>query len=133
MRRALPYLLWPFASPPLVQIGLAVVIGDGLDYWTHRLLHTVPGLWRIHALHHGITQLHALKAARLHATNLLARFVLVYAPLVVLGAPARVIFWYTSLIGILGVIGHSNTGLRLPSALHRLLMTPQFHALHHSI
>ena len=125
--------LWPIASPPLVQIGLAVVIGDGLDYWTHRLLHTVPGLWRIHALHHGITQLHALKAARLHATNLLARFVLVYAPLVVLGAPARVIFWHTSFIGILGVIGHSNTRVRLPSAVHRLVMTPQFHGLHHSI
>ena len=125
--------LWPGHWPPLVQIGLAVFIGDGLDYWTHRLLHTVPGLWRIHALHHGITQLHALKAARLHATNLLARFVLVYAPLVVLGAPARVIFWHTSFISILGVIGHSNTRVRLPSAVHRLVMTPQVHALHHSI
>ena len=46
---------------------------------------------------------------------------------------ACVLIWYTSFIGILGVIGHSNTRLGLPSALHRLLMTPQFHALHHSI
>ena len=52
---------------------------------------------------------------------------------VILGSPARIIFWYTAFIGILGVIGHSNTRLRLPSALHRLLMTPQVHALHHSI
>ena len=125
--------LWPSHWPPLAQIGLAVFVGDGLDYWNHRLLHTVPGLWRIHALHHGITRLHALKAARLHFTNLLTRFVVVYAPLVVLGAPARIVFWYTAFIGILGVIGHSNTQVRLPSVVHRLLMTPQFHSLHHSI
>ena len=125
--------LWPKDWPPVAQIGLVVFVGDGLDYWNHRLLHTVPVLWRIHALHHGITRLHALKAARLHFTNLLTRFVLVYAPLVVLGAPARVTFWYTSFIGILGVIGHSNTRLRLPSAVHRLVMTPQVHHLHHSV
>ncbi len=64
---------WPSHWSQLAQISLAVFIGDGLDYWKHRLLHTVPGLWRIHALHHGIAQLHALKAARLHATDLLAR------------------------------------------------------------
>ncbi len=125
--------LWPGHWPALAQIGLVVFVGDGLDYWNHRLLHTVPALWRIHALHHGITRLHALKAARLHFTNVLARFVFVYAPLVLFGAPARLIFWYTAFIGILGVIGHSNTRTRLPSVVHRLLMTPQVHALHHSV
>src|SRR5205814_1662387 len=75
-----------------------------------------------------------LRRGRGHArTDLLARFVLVYVPLLVLGAPARAIFWYTSFIGILGVIGHCNTRVRLPSAAHSLVMTPQFHALHHSI
>src|SRR5207245_3868841 len=38
-----------------------------------------------------------------------------------------------SRLGILGVIGHSNTHVRLPSAAPRLVMTPHFHALHHSI
>ena len=133
LRALLGGSLWPAHWSPLAQVGLAVFVGDGLDYWAHRLQHTVPGLWRIHALHHGITQLHALKAARLHAINLLARFVLVFAPLVILGAPAWAIFWYSSFIGILGVIGHSNTLVRLPSAAHRLVMTPHFHALHHSI
>jgi ornithine lipid hydroxylase len=125
--------VWPSHWPPFAQIGLVVFVGDGLDYWKHRRLHTVPGLWRVHALHHGITQLHALKAAPLHFTDLLMRFLLVYAPLVVLGAPARIIFWYTAFIGILGVIGHSNTRPRVPSVVHRLLMTPQVHSLHHSV
>ncbi len=31
------------------------------------------------------------------------------------------------------MIGHSNTGPRVPSVAHRLLMTPQVHSLHHSI
>ena len=51
---------------------------------------------------------------------------LVFAPLVILGAPAWAIFWYSSFIGILGVIGHSNALVRLPSAAHRLVMTPHF-------
>jgi ornithine lipid hydroxylase len=124
---------WPSDWPLVGQICLVVFVGDGLDYWKHRLLHTVPWLWRIHALHHGITQLHIFKASRLHFTDVLARFVVVYSPLAILGAPAELVFWYTSFISIFGVIGHSNVELRVPPVFHRLLMTPQVHRLHHSI
>jgi sterol desaturase/sphingolipid hydroxylase (fatty acid hydroxylase superfamily) len=58
---------------------------------------------------------------------------MVYAPLAVLGTPAPIIFWYTSFISVLGVIGHSNVRLQIPSPVHRLLMTPHVHWLHHSI
>jgi sterol desaturase/sphingolipid hydroxylase (fatty acid hydroxylase superfamily) len=56
----------------------------------------------------------------------------VYAPLVAVGAPPDVLVWHAALIGTLGMIGHSNVRLHLPSSLHRLLMTPQVHRLHHS-
>lgn len=125
--------LWPAQWPLIVQIVLVIAIADGIDYWKHRLLHTVPCLWRFHALHHGITQLHAFRSARNHFTELLMRFLLVYSPLIVIGAPAAIIFWYTSFISILGLVGHSNVRLYVPSVVHPLLMTPQVHWLHHSI
>ena len=125
--------VWPSESPVIAQIVLVVFIGDGLDYWKHRLLHTIPWLWRIHALHHGIDQLHVFKSSRLHFTDILMRFLVVYAPLAILGAPAGIVFWYTSFIGIFGIIGHSNIDLRLPTVLHRVFMTPQVHRLHHSV
>jgi hypothetical protein len=54
----------------------------------------------------------------LHFTDVLTRFLLVYSPLVVLGTPAEIIFWYTSFISIFGVIGHSNIELEVPSVFH---------------
>jgi sterol desaturase/sphingolipid hydroxylase (fatty acid hydroxylase superfamily) len=126
-----PRSIWPSEWPMALQVLLGVVVADGLDYWKHRALHTVWG-WRLHALHHGITRLHALRAARSHFGEVALRFVLVYSPLVVIGAPHAVVFWHAVLIGVLGVIGHSNVRLRLPSPMHRLLMTPHVHRLHHS-
>lgn len=123
--------LWPAEWPMAWQVALGVVVADGLDYWKHRWLHTDAG-WRLHALHHGITRLHALRAARSHFGEVTLRFVVVYAPLVAVGAPAAVLVWHAALIGTLGVIGHSNVRLRLPSVAHCLLMTPHVHRLHHS-
>jgi sterol desaturase/sphingolipid hydroxylase (fatty acid hydroxylase superfamily) len=122
---------WPAAWPMALQVALGVVLADGLDYWKHRWLHTEAG-WRLHALHHGITRLHALRAARSHFGEVTLRFAVVYAPLVAIGAPAAAIVWHAALIGTLGVIGHSNVRLRLPSVVHRLLMTPHVHRLHHA-
>jgi sterol desaturase/sphingolipid hydroxylase (fatty acid hydroxylase superfamily) len=123
--------IWPAEWPMACQVLLGVVVADGLDYWKHRALHTAWG-WRLHALHHGITRLHALRAARSHFVEVALRFLVVYAPLVAVGAPHAVLFWHAALIGILGMIGHSNVRLRLPSPVHRLLMTPHVHRLHHS-
>ena len=35
-------------------------------YWGHRLSHTVPFLWRFHAVHHSIEEMDWLAAGRLH-------------------------------------------------------------------
>jgi len=123
--------LWPVEWPMAWQVALGIVVADGLDYWKHRWLHTDAG-WRLHALHHGITRLHALRAARSHFGEVTLRFAIVYAPLVVIGAPGAVLVWHAALIGALGVIGHSNVRLRLPAIAHRLLMTPHVHRLHHA-
>ena len=123
--------IWPVEWPMELQLLLGIVVADGLDYWKHRALHTVWG-WRLHALHHGITRLHALRTARSHFGEVALRFLVVYAPLVAVGAPPAVLVWHASLIGVLGVMGHSNVRLWLPSVAHRLVVTPHVHRLHHS-
>ena len=117
----------------LLQIGLVTLVGDGLDYAKHRLVHTVPWLWRVHALHHGVSRFHVFKAGRLHFIEVLMRFALVFSPLAIAGAPPEIILWYAAFIPIFGIVGHSNVDVRTPSVVHRLLMTPQVHRLHHSI
>src|SRR5262249_3987049 len=58
--------LWPVHSPVAVQIVAVVVLGDILEYWYHRIAHTVPWLWPLHAVHHTPVRLHTLKGARHH-------------------------------------------------------------------
>lgn len=123
--------LWPIAWPMPIQIVWGLLVADGLDYWKHRALHTTWG-WRFHGLHHGITQLHALRSARSHFVEVVMRFLVVYAPLAAVGAPHEVFFWHAAAIATLGVIGHSNVRLRVASAVHVMLMTPHVHRLHHS-
>ena len=54
--------VWPRESPLLLQILLVIVLGDLLEYWTHRLSHSLPAVWPLHAIHHSPTRLSTVKA-----------------------------------------------------------------------
>jgi sterol desaturase/sphingolipid hydroxylase (fatty acid hydroxylase superfamily) len=124
--------LWPHAWPLPAQVALAVFLADGLEYGRHRALHASPWLWRVHALHHSAARMHALKGGRLHCLDLLVRYLVVFAPLLALGAPADVIPWYAASLLVIGPISHANLALRFPPWLHRVLVTPPEHHLHHA-
>ena len=53
-------------SPARSRSRSAVAIVFVGAYWGHRLSHTVPFLWRFHAVHHSIEQMDWLAAGRLH-------------------------------------------------------------------
>ncbi len=55
--------------PYWVQIPLVIVLSDLGFYWTHRMFHAVPWLWRFHAIHHSIEELDWLAAARVHPVD----------------------------------------------------------------
>ncbi len=52
--------------PTSLSVALAVVIVMLGSYWGHRLSHTVPFLWRFHAVHHSIEEMDWLASGRLH-------------------------------------------------------------------
>ena len=52
--------------PYWVQIPAIIVLSDLGFYWTHRMFHAVPWLWRFHAVHHSIEELDWLAAFRIH-------------------------------------------------------------------
>src|SRR5258706_6694392 len=43
-----PFLVWPNHWPILVQLVLALAVGEFGNYWAHRLMHETKLLWRIH-------------------------------------------------------------------------------------
>ena len=124
--------LWPVHWPGWLQVLALVFVADGLDYWRHRLQHTVSWLWPMHALHHSIDRLNALKSGRGHFLDMLFRNLVVYAPLVALGAPRDVMLAYAAAVTVFGPVAHANVRLPVPSFLHRLVLTPQVHRIHHA-
>ena len=64
------------ALPFWAQMAFAIVVGDLVDYWNHRLRHT-RALWPFHAVHHGPAQLDWLSSQRMHPVDDLCDNVLV--------------------------------------------------------
>ncbi|HEY6173369.1 MAG TPA: sterol desaturase family protein [Kofleriaceae bacterium] len=124
--------LWPRASPFWLQVVAVIVIGDALEYLYHRLAHSHPLLWRLHAVHHTPVRMNVLKGARHHFLYAFGRGVVVWLPLLVLGAPAALIYWQFIAETITGLAGHANIRFRIPAFLHRLVVTPEYHRIHHA-
>jgi len=124
--------LWPTQLPWLAQCVLVLIAADFLGYWIHRAEHRFPGLWAYHVVHHDIECLHILRGTREHFVTNLIRGCLISAPLVLLGAPIEALFVYQTLILTQGSIAHANLALRLPDGVHRWLVTPPVHRIHHS-
>lgn len=125
--------LWPTNSPLLLQLVAAIVLGDLLEYWYHRLAHSVPWLWAVHAIHHTPTRLSALKGPRHHVAYFLGRGLLVWAPMLFIGVPPRLITWQFVAEVLVGSLAHANVAFRIPAFAHRLVVTPDVHRIHHSI
>jgi sterol desaturase/sphingolipid hydroxylase (fatty acid hydroxylase superfamily) len=125
--------LWPTNTPFVVQILLVVVLGDFLEYWLHRLAHSIPALWRVHAVHHMPMRLHALKAARHHVLYFLLRGLIVWTPLLLIGVPSALIVWQVAALSVTGNLAHANIDFKIPKVMHKVLVTPEIHRLHHSI
>lgn len=125
--------LWPAQSPLVVQVLLLIVLGDLLEYWTHRLSHGLAWLWPLHAIHHSPVRLSTLKAGRHHVLYFWVRGVIAWLPLLVLGAPGDLILWQVVALGATGILAHANVDFLIPGWVQKLLVTPGYHRIHHSM
>ena len=124
--------LWPETVPLWSQVLIAVLVVDFFDYWKHRAYHDLPVVWPLHALHHNPSRMNVFKAGRLHFLEATVRNVVVYSPLVALGAPAMVLIWIAALENFIGNLNHSNLKQNLPRFAHALFASQKTHWLHHT-
>lgn len=119
------------AAPVLVTFPIALLLGNLLGYWSHRLSHTVPLLWRFHKIHHSSVHLDWLAAGRRHPLEQTWAGLFIGVPLIFLGfAPAEV--GAVQIFNLLwGIFLHSNVRIRIPGVRH-VIATPEFHHWHHS-
>jgi sterol desaturase/sphingolipid hydroxylase (fatty acid hydroxylase superfamily) len=132
-RTELGATIWPEAWPLAAQFIVVVIVSDIGDWVKHWLLHHVDWLWRVHALHHNPTKMHAVKSLRFHVLEVPLRFAVRSVPLILIGAPEHLVLWYLAVVTFLGKLNHSNLDMPLPSWVHYVVSTAEVHRLHHSV
>ena len=119
------------AQPYVVQFVEILLVADLSEYAIHRLFHTVPFLWRFHAVHHSAEVMDWLAGSRMHLVDVLVTRALVFVPLYVLGFAPPPVYAYLVFVSFHAVFIHANVRFRFGRVAH-LIATPQFHHWHHA-
>ncbi len=134
---------------PLAMVAAALIPFMATDlslYWTHRLFHRWPLLWRAHRLHHAPRMLTPLTAFRfwpqeqvVHMAGgvfmngfglgiVAATFGAAVDPLTLLGVNAFTLLWNLAFAHL----RHSHVALAFPRWLSVILVSPHMHQAYHS-
>ena len=141
---------WTFATRPWIEgalaTGVTLLAYDFASYAAHRLLHAVPCLWTIHAVHHAAEILTPITAHRQHPLEpLILQCARGLAAGVGLAAVHSLLPHKTPVITICGLgagfflymftvnLHHAPVPVHYPRWLRAILISPHMHHLHHSV
>ncbi|MDH5453978.1 MAG: sterol desaturase family protein, partial [Paracoccaceae bacterium] len=116
--------------PAVIVVILAVLAGDIIGYWRHRLEHT-PLLWPSHAVHHSDTEMTWITLLRFHPINRLSTFVIDSGLLMMLGFPVYAVVANNLVRHYYGYLIHAD----LPwtyGELGKVFVSPVMHRWHHA-
>lgn len=122
--------LWPTHWPVWAQLITAVVAADFAFTIIHWLSHKYAFLWRLHAVHHGVSRLYGFNGLMRHPLHQILDMVLGTAPLVILGMPLEVALLLGFVVTVQLVVQHSNVAYAL-GPLRNHFAIGQIHHLHH--
>lgn len=107
----------------------AMVLWDLLYYWNHRWMHEVRVFWANHVSHHSSERYNLSTALRQPWSGLTMAWV--YAPMPLLGFPAKVTFRAGQLNLLYQYWIHTEAIDRLPKPIEAVFNTPSHHRAHH--
>ncbi len=121
---------WPLWA----AIPLAVIIFDLAVYWQHRLMHTIPVLWRMHRVHHADTGFDVTTGVRFHPFEIAVSMAIKLGLVLALGPHPAAVLIFEVLLAAGALFTHADFALprRLDRGLRTLLVTPSMHRIHHS-
>jgi sterol desaturase/sphingolipid hydroxylase (fatty acid hydroxylase superfamily) len=122
--------LWPNGWPLALQVLLAALLIDAAITLVHRASHVSPWLWRFHQVHHHNPRLYLLTGERRHPLHHLLESALGTTPVMLLGAPPRVIAGFAAIYTLVLLLEHANIDYRL-GPLRWLLVGAETHRFHH--
>ena len=123
---------WVGGLPFIVQLACIMVITDFVQYWLHRCFHTIPALWRFHAVHHSAQSMDWIAGARMHFIEIIMLRAATATPAFVLGFEPAALQTYLVIVYVYSTFVHANLNWKL-GFMEKFLVTPRFHHWHHGI
>ncbi len=126
--------VWPgVTDQALLSFLIYLLLFDLLDYFVHRAQHGFSWWWQLHALHHSQRQMTMWSDSRNHLLDdLLRDSVFVLAGLL-LGVPPAQFVALVACKKLVESLSHANVRMNFGPVLGRLLVSPQFHRVHHGM
>lgn len=126
--------LWPGVTDvALVAFLIYLVIFDGVDFAIHRAQHRFGWWWQLHALHHSQRQMTMWSDNRNHLLDDLLRDSIFVLVAMLIGVPPGQFIAVVAATQLLESLSHANVRMNFGRVGSRLLVSPQFHRLHHTI
>lgn len=121
--------------PGWAAILVSLLLFDLALYLQHVVFHAVPGLWRLHRMHHADLEFDATTGLRFHPIEIMMSMGIKLAVVAALGPPAVAVLIFEVLLNGTALFNHANIDLPRPVDrwLRLLVVTPDMHRVHHSV
>ncbi|WHZ21800.1 MAG: Fatty acid hydroxylase family (carotene hydroxylase/sterol desaturase) [Nitrospira sp.] len=114
------------------KIILVLMVNDFLDWFHHVVRHKVWVFWCFHAVHHSQREMNLFTDDRVHLIDEIVANCLVCIPMFMFAVDAPMALYFALLLKWYPKLYHANIKADL-GILRYVLVTPQFHRIHHSI
>lgn len=115
----------------LAQLFTLFLVRDFIQWWTHRLLHKVPFLWKFHQVHHSVEQMGFAAHLRYHWMETLVYRTIEYIPLAMIGFGIDDFFFVHMFTLAIGHWNHANIKVNI-GPLKYIFNNPNMHMWHHA-
>ena len=122
---------WPRSWPLGVQLLVALIFFELVQYVAHLAMHRIPWLWPFHAVHHSPERLHLASTFRNHPIDSLLTVAIPLAPLALAGAGHDLLVLTGIAVGTHSMVQHSNIDFAR-GRVDDFLSTATLHRWHHS-
>lgn len=117
--------------PAALQLFIAFVVADFIQWNIHRMLHRFPALWEFHKVHHSVKEMGFAAHLRFHCMETVIYKTIQYIPLAMIGFGIDDFFIVHIISLAIGHLNHANVGWGY-GALGYVFNNPKMHIWHHA-
>jgi sterol desaturase/sphingolipid hydroxylase (fatty acid hydroxylase superfamily) len=115
-----------------IALFLFFITSDFIQWNTHRLLHTIPFLWKVHKTHHSVKEMGFAAHFRYNWMEPIVYKTILYVPLMLVGGFSLEDVFIVHFVSIaIGHLNHANLGWNY-GFLKYVINNPKMHIWHHS-